>query len=79
MVVPVERSAKIDPDVLIDAAHLAAHFSGMRGEPIAEVHHTERRYVRKSKGSAVGAVNVDREKVLRLRVEAERLARLLKT
>jgi predicted ribosome quality control (RQC) complex YloA/Tae2 family protein len=79
VVVPVERGATLHPEVLIDAAHLAVHFSGMRGEPVAEVHHTERRYVRKPKGSAVGAVNVDREKVIRLRLEAERLARLLKT
>ncbi len=79
VVVPVERGQTMHPEVLLDAAHLAAHFSGARGEPIAEVQHTERRYVRKPKGSAPGAVTIEREKVLRLRVEPERLARLLKT
>jgi len=63
--------------VLIDAAHLAAHFSDLRGEPSAEIQHTERRYLRKPKGAAPGAVNVDREKVLLLRLEPARLARLL--
>lgn len=79
VVVPLERGAVLSPEVLIDAAHLAAHFSNVRGEPIAEVAHTERRYVRKPKGAPPGSVNVDREKVLRLRVEPERLQRLLKS
>ena len=39
--------------------------------------HAERRYVRKPKGAAPGAVRVDRERVLVLRMEAERLKRLL--
>jgi hypothetical protein len=44
---------------------------------VVEVQHTPRRYLRKPKGSAPGLVLVDREKVLVLRVERERLARLL--
>jgi predicted ribosome quality control (RQC) complex YloA/Tae2 family protein len=62
---------------LLDAAQLALHFSDARGEASAEVTHTERRYVRKPKGSAPGAVTLDREKVLLLRSEPERLKRLL--
>lgn len=79
VVVPVERGATLPPEVLIDAAHLAAHYSKARGESIVDVIHTERRYIRKPKGAAPGSVNVDREKVLRLRVEPERLARLIKS
>ncbi len=78
VIVRLERGAPLPPEVLLDAAHLAAHFSAARGEPVTEVQHTERRYVRKPKGAAPGAVNLDREKVLRLRMEPERLARLLK-
>jgi predicted ribosome quality control (RQC) complex YloA/Tae2 family protein len=77
VVVPIDRGATLAPEVLIDAAHLAAHFSDLRGEPSAEIQHTERRYLRKPKGAAPGAVNVDREKVLLLRVEPARLERLL--
>jgi hypothetical protein len=46
-------------------------------EASAEVQHVERRYVRKPKGSAPGAVRVDRERVLLLRVDKQRLERLL--
>ncbi|MFT3923107.1 MAG: NFACT family protein [Myxococcales bacterium] len=77
VVIPRDRSATLAPELLIDAAHLAAHFSDLRGEPSAEIQHTERRYLRKPKGAAPGAINVDREKVLLLRVEPARLERLL--
>lgn len=77
VVVPRERGRDCPPEVLLDAAHLAAHFSDARGEPSAEIQYTERRYVRKPKGSPAGAVRVDRERVLLLRVEPERLRRLL--
>ena len=64
-------------EALLDAAHLAAHFSDARGEPKVDVMYTEARNVRKVKGAAHGAVNVSKERTLTLRVEAERLARLL--
>lgn len=79
VVVPLERKAALAPELLLDAAHLAAHFSQQRGEPTVEIAHTERRFVRKLRGSAPGSVNVDRERVLLLRVEPARLARLLAT
>jgi predicted ribosome quality control (RQC) complex YloA/Tae2 family protein len=78
VVVPLARGHNIAPELLLDAAHLAAHFSDARGEPRVEVQHTERRYVRKGKKSAPGAVQLEREKVLLLRIEADRIARLLK-
>jgi predicted ribosome quality control (RQC) complex YloA/Tae2 family protein len=77
VIIPRDKNAQVPPELLLDAAHLAAHFSDARGERIIEVLHTERRYVRKPKGAAVGAVMVDREKVLVLRVEPDRLTRLL--
>jgi hypothetical protein len=49
----------------------------VRGEAVCEVSYVERRYVRKPRGSAPGAVSYDHEKVLVLRVEPERVARLL--
>ena len=77
VVVPLERREPCPPDLLADAAHLAAHFSAARGEPIVDVQHCARRHVRKVKGAPAGAVLVEREKVLALRVEPDRLATLL--
>lgn len=77
VIVPLEKNRDATSEVLIDAAHLAAHFSDAREEGVVEIQYTPRRYLRKPKGSAPGFVIVDREKVLVLRVEKERIARLL--
>jgi predicted ribosome quality control (RQC) complex YloA/Tae2 family protein len=77
VVVPLAKNASCPGDVLVDAAHLAAHFSEARGEQVVDVQYTPRRYLRKPKGSAPGLVVVDREKVLVLRVEPARLQGLL--
>lgn len=77
VVVPRERQAEVPSELLLDAAHLAAHFSAARGDALVEIQHTERRYVRKPKGAAPGAVRIDRERTLLLRIEPARLSRLL--
>lgn len=77
VVVPLERGRSCPSELLVDAAHLAAHFSGARGNERVEVSYVERRYVRKPRGSAVGAVQLDRERVILLACDAERLAALL--
>jgi predicted ribosome quality control (RQC) complex YloA/Tae2 family protein len=69
--------AVLDQESLLDAAHLAAHFSDGRGEPQLEVAATRVKYLRKAKGAAPGAVTYSQEKVMLLRVEPARLARLL--
>ena len=79
VVVPLEKTQELSSDVLVDAAHLALHHSDARGEPRAEVSATQVKFVRKGKGDAPGAVTYTREKTLMLRVEPERLARLLAT
>ncbi len=79
VIVPLGKSESCPPQLLVDAAHLAAHFSDARGETVVEVQWAPRKYVRKPKGSAPGAVVVDREKVLVLRVEPARIDRLLAT
>jgi len=77
VVVPLDKGASCPGELLVDAAHLAAHFSEARGEDVVEVQYTPRRYVRKPRGSAPGLVVVEREKVLVLRLEPERLRGLL--
>jgi predicted ribosome quality control (RQC) complex YloA/Tae2 family protein len=77
VIVPLDKNATCPADVLVDAAHLAAHFSEARDESLVEVQHTPRRYLRKPRGSAPGLVVVDREKVLVLRRQDDRLRALL--
>jgi predicted ribosome quality control (RQC) complex YloA/Tae2 family protein len=67
VVVPLAKGASCPADVLVEAAHLAAHFSEAKGETAIEIQYTPRRYLRKPKGSAPGFVVIDREKVLVLR------------
>jgi predicted ribosome quality control (RQC) complex YloA/Tae2 family protein len=68
-----------DAGTLADAALLAAHFSSARGQDGVEVAWTRCKYVRKPKGSAPGSVTVTQEKVLRIRLEEDRLEALLRT
>jgi predicted ribosome quality control (RQC) complex YloA/Tae2 family protein len=77
VVVPLPRSAELPPDLLLDAAHLALHHSELKGETQGEVSYTHVKFVRKVKGGAPGQVTYTREKTFWLRVEADRLARLL--
>jgi predicted ribosome quality control (RQC) complex YloA/Tae2 family protein len=51
-------------NVLQRAAELAAHYSKNRNESLSAVIYTPCKFVRKVKGSAPGAVMVDKEKVI---------------
>jgi hypothetical protein len=77
VVVPLEKNHSCPAEVLVDAATLAAHFSDARHESICEIIYVERRHVRKPKKSAPGSVTTQREKVIVVRIEKARLARLL--
>ena len=77
VVVRLEKGQGPDQDTLLDAAHLAVHFSDARGAPQADVAYTRAKYVRKPKGVAPGAVTYSQEKVLLLRTEPGRIDRLL--
>jgi len=77
VVVPLGRAEEPGPDLLLDAAHLAAHFSAARGADDVEITWTRRRFVQKRKGLPAGAVLLLHEKTFVLRVEKERLQRLL--
>ncbi|MGB8332476.1 MAG: NFACT RNA binding domain-containing protein, partial [Polyangiales bacterium] len=77
VVVPLAKGKSCSPETLVDAATLAAHFSDLRGESIVDVLYTPRRFVHKRKGSPVGSVTLGSEKVIAVRIEASRLARLL--
>jgi hypothetical protein len=77
VIVVLDKGHDCPSELLVDAAHLAAHFSDNRGEAVVEVSYVPKRFVRKPRGSAPGLVTLEREKVLLLRVDRERLAGLL--
>jgi hypothetical protein len=77
VIVPLDKGRTCPGEDLVDAAHLAAHFSDAREEAVVDVQYTDRRHLRKPKGSPPGFVIVDREKVLVLRVEPARVRGLL--
>ena len=56
VVVPLERNEEVSQEVLLDAAHLALHHSGGKGEPRGEVSYVPVKFVRKVKGGAPGQV-----------------------
>ncbi len=77
VVVRLEKGRAPDQETLLDAAHLAAHFSGARGEPAVEVAWTRAKHVRKVRAGPPGAVSYSQERSLLLRLEPARLERLL--
>jgi predicted ribosome quality control (RQC) complex YloA/Tae2 family protein len=79
VVVPLEKREAVGQEVLLDAAHLALHFSRAAGEPRGEVAWTRARLVRRVKGGDPGQVTYTGEKVLAVRVEPVRLERLLRS
>jgi len=77
VVVPLEKKAEVGSELLVDAAHLALHHSSFKGEPRGEIIYVRAKHVRRRKGDPAGSVNVEREKSLTVRIDPERLARLL--
>jgi hypothetical protein len=77
VVVQLDKRKVCPADVLVQAAHLAVHFSDARDERLVEVQYAARRYLRKPRGSAPGFVVVEREKVIVLRREEDLLRRML--
>jgi predicted ribosome quality control (RQC) complex YloA/Tae2 family protein len=77
VVLPLASGKEPSPDALVDAAHLAAHFSAHREEPAVEVTYVRRGRVRKPRGSPPGLVVVDQGKTMMVRMEPDRIKRLL--
>jgi hypothetical protein len=77
VIVPLARGKSLPEGALVEAAHLAAHFSEARDEAVIDVQYTPRKHLRKPRGAAKGFVVVDREKVLVLRVDPSLVSKLL--
>jgi predicted ribosome quality control (RQC) complex YloA/Tae2 family protein len=74
---PADRT--MSQEALLDAAHLAVYFSRLRGTDWAEVTYTQCKHVRRLKGAPAGTVSYAQAATIHLRVEPERLERLLKS
>lgn len=79
VVIPLERGAELPQELLLDAAHLAMHHSQLKSEPRGEVSYTQAKFVRRVKDAAPGQVTYTREKTFAVRVEPDRLERLLRS
>ncbi len=77
VVVPMGRKEDPAEEMLIDAAHLAAHYSTFKNDSDVEVIYTRRRHVQKPKGAPPGSVRLLSEKTIQLRMEPARLDRIL--
>jgi predicted ribosome quality control (RQC) complex YloA/Tae2 family protein len=79
VVVPLGKNVELSQEVMLDAAHLALHHSDLKGEPRGEVSSVPIKRVRKGRDADPGAVTYTGEKTVMLRVEPDRLQRLLAT
>jgi predicted ribosome quality control (RQC) complex YloA/Tae2 family protein len=70
-------ATEADPEELLDAAHLAVQFSPLRGSSRASVHVARRKEVHKPRGAKAGLVTLSGGRILHLRLQPERIARLL--
>jgi hypothetical protein len=77
VIVPLKKGKSPPEGALVEAAHLAAHFSDARDEAVVDVQYTPRKYVKKPRGAAKGFVVVEREKVLVLRLDRGLVTSLL--
>lgn len=71
------RGKSVPPDVLVDAAHLAAWYSKGKEESELDLYWTQVKYLRRAKDGPTGLVIPTQERNLHLRVEPERLRLLL--
>lgn len=79
VVLVVEKGAEPHPEDLLDAAHLAVQFSPLAGATKARVHVARRKEVHKPRGAKPGLVTLSGGRILDLRMQPDRLQRLLRT
>lgn len=79
VVLVIDKNAEPDAEELLDAAHLAVHFSPMRDATRANVHVARRKEVHKPRGAKPGLVSLSGGKVLAVRLQPERVRRLLES
>ena len=78
VVLRLERGAEPEEEEVLDAAHLAIHFSPARGTDRAPVHVARRKHVHKPRGAKAGLVTLSGGRILEIRVQPARLEGLLR-
>lgn len=78
VVLRTNKGQEPDPEEVLDAAHLAIHYSPVRGTDRAPVHVVKAKHVHKPKGAKPGLVNLSGGRILEVRVQQERLEALLR-
>ncbi len=73
VVVRLEKGADVPPETLRDAATLALLYSDLKKSGKGDIIYTRRKWVKKAKGQAPGAVIVTQEKSLHVSLERKRL------
>lgn len=76
VVIRLEKGADPPPETLQDAATLAVLYSDLKKSGKGEVIYTKRKWVKKAKGQAPGAVFVTQEKSLYVNLDRQRLEAL---
>ena len=76
VVVRVEKGKEAPPETLKDAAMLALVYSDLKKSGKGDVVYTRRKWVKKAKGQAAGAVIVTQEKTIYVKLDAQRLEAL---
>ncbi len=76
VVVRLAKGKQAPPRTLCEAAQLAAYYSRARGEIKVPVDYVQRKFLRKPKAAAPGAVLLTREKTITVRPEADLVRRL---
>lgn len=78
VVLRTQKGQEPDGEEVLDAAHLAIHFSPVRGTDRAPVHVVAAKHVHKPKGAKPGLVNLSGGRILEVRVQHQRLEALLR-
>ena len=77
VVLSCPREGMFSEEALLDAAHLALFYSSLKGQQGGDVDYAHRKYISRPKGDMPGKAVMSTRKTLHLRVEKQRLKRLL--
>lgn len=77
VIIKKDKSKDIPFSIILDAAHLAVHYSKAKDEKNVDLYYTYVKYLRRAKDAKRGLVLPTQEKNLALRIEDERMRRVL--
>lgn len=78
VILRTRKGQEPDHEEVLDAAHLAIHFSPVRGTDRAPVHVAARKHLHKPKGAKPGLVTLSGGRILEVRVQQGRIEGLLR-